>query len=47
MILGVKITQTQNRVMLSQTHYVNNIIEKINLSDSSTTRTPIVTCQHP
>lgn len=45
-ILGVKITRTQNGLVLSQTHYVDKILEKFNQGDTSIARTPIDTSQH-
>jgi hypothetical protein len=45
-ILGVKITRTQNGIVLSQTHYVDKILEKFNKGDTSVARTPIDTTHH-
>ncbi|KAJ9556794.1 LOW QUALITY PROTEIN: hypothetical protein OSB04_011408 [Centaurea solstitialis] len=45
-ILGIKITRTQNGLVLSQTHYVDKILEKFNQGDTSIARTPIDTSQH-
>ncbi|KAI3692025.1 hypothetical protein L6452_31831 [Arctium lappa] len=45
-ILGVKITRTQNGLVLNQTHYVEKILEKLNEGDTSIARTPIDTSQH-
>ena len=44
--LGIKITRTQNGLVLSQTHYVDKILEKFNKGDNSIARTPIDTSQH-
>ena len=45
-ILGVKITRTQSGLILSQTHYVDKILEKFAKGDTSIARTPIDTSQH-
>jgi len=45
-ILGVQITRTQNGLVLSQTHYVDKILEKFNANDSNIAKTPIDTSQH-
>ena len=45
-ILGVKITRAENGLTLSQTHYVDKILEKFNSGDSSIARTPIDTSHH-
>ncbi|KAJ9553052.1 hypothetical protein OSB04_017097 [Centaurea solstitialis] len=45
-ILGIKITRTQNSLVLSQIPYVDNILEKFNQGDTSIARTPIDTSQH-
>ncbi|XP_076952131.1 secreted RxLR effector protein 161-like [Bidens hawaiensis] len=45
-ILGVKITRTQNGLVLSQSHYVDEILEKFNARDTSVAQTPIDTSQH-
>ncbi|XP_076959153.1 secreted RxLR effector protein 161-like [Bidens hawaiensis] len=45
-ILGVKITRTQNGLILSQSHYVSKILEKFNANDSNVARNPIDTSQH-
>ena len=45
-IFGVKITRSQNGLVLRQTHYVDKIIEKFNQGDTSIARTPIDTIQH-
>ncbi|KAJ9556568.1 LOW QUALITY PROTEIN: hypothetical protein OSB04_011182 [Centaurea solstitialis] len=39
-ILGIKITRTQNSLELSQTHYVDKILEKFYKGDTSITKTP-------
>ncbi|KAJ9552036.1 hypothetical protein OSB04_016081 [Centaurea solstitialis] len=45
-ILGIKITRTENGLVLSQTHYMDKILEKFNQGDTSIARTPIDTSQH-
>ncbi|XP_071729205.1 secreted RxLR effector protein 161-like [Rutidosis leptorrhynchoides] len=45
-ILGVKITRTESGLILSQTHYVDKILEKFNANDSNIARTPIDPSQH-
>lgn len=40
-ILGVQITRTHNGIVLSQSHYVDKILEKFNTNDSKVARTPI------
>ena len=40
-ILGVKILRTFDGLVLSQTHYVDNILNKFNKDDSGVTRTPL------
>ncbi|GJY87796.1 retrovirus-related pol polyprotein from transposon TNT 1-94 [Tanacetum coccineum] len=45
-ILGVKITRTQNGLLLSQTHFVDKILEKYNPDDSNIVRTPTDTTKH-
>ncbi|KAD7117956.1 hypothetical protein E3N88_05224 [Mikania micrantha] len=45
-ILGVKINRTQNGLVLSQSHYVDKILEKFNAGDTSVAQTPIDTTQH-
>uniref|UniRef100_A0A251S4G8 Putative EF-hand domain pair, Reverse transcriptase, RNA-dependent DNA polymerase n=1 Tax=Helianthus annuus TaxID=4232 RepID=A0A251S4G8_HELAN len=40
-ILGVKITRTQNGLVLNQSHYVDKILGKFNSNDTSIARTPI------
>ncbi|KAJ9567202.1 hypothetical protein OSB04_003168 [Centaurea solstitialis] len=44
-ILGIKITRTQNGLVLSQTHYVDKILEKCNQGDTSIAGTPTDTSQ--
>ena len=38
-ILGVKINKTSNRLALSQTHYIDKILAKLNKSDTNVART--------
>ncbi|KAK9052683.1 hypothetical protein SSX86_029313 [Deinandra increscens subsp. villosa] len=45
-ILGVKIIRTQNGLVLSQSHYVDKILEKFNSNDTSIAQTPIDTSHH-
>ncbi|KAJ9555710.1 hypothetical protein OSB04_010324 [Centaurea solstitialis] len=45
-ILGIKITRTENGLVLSQTHYMDKILENFNQGDTSIARTPIDTSQH-
>ncbi|GJU15343.1 retrovirus-related pol polyprotein from transposon TNT 1-94 [Tanacetum coccineum] len=45
-ILGVKITRTQNGLVLSQTHFVDKILEKYNPYDSNIARNPIDTTKY-
>ncbi|GJW82156.1 putative RNA-directed DNA polymerase [Tanacetum coccineum] len=45
-ILGVKITRTQNGLMFSQTYFMDKILEKYNLDNSNITSTPIDTAKH-
>ncbi|XP_071913959.1 uncharacterized protein [Coffea arabica] len=40
-ILGVKITRISDGLVLSQTHYVDKILEKLNQNDSGIARTPL------
>ncbi|KAJ9538732.1 hypothetical protein OSB04_031465 [Centaurea solstitialis] len=40
-ILGIKITRTQNGLVLSQIPYVDTILEKFNQGDTTIARTPI------
>ena len=39
-IMGVKITRPSNELGLSQTYYIDKILEKFNKSDSNVARTP-------
>ncbi|KAJ9536093.1 hypothetical protein OSB04_un000731 [Centaurea solstitialis] len=45
-ILGIKITRTQDGLVLSQIPYMDKILEKFNQGDTSIARTPIDTSQH-
>ncbi|XP_073137638.1 uncharacterized protein [Henckelia pumila] len=45
-ILGIKIHKTSEGMVLSQSHYVDKILEKFNKDDSALARTPINTSQH-
>ncbi|GJR39735.1 zinc finger, CCHC-type containing protein [Tanacetum coccineum] len=45
-ILGTKIIQTQNGLVLSQAHYVDKILNTHNVGDSGLARTPIDTSLH-
>ncbi|XP_075494778.1 secreted RxLR effector protein 161-like [Primulina tabacum] len=40
-ILGIKINRTSEGLVLSQSHYVDKILEKFNKDDSALARTPI------
>ena len=40
-ILGVKILRTSNGLVLSQSHYVDKILNKFNKDDSGMARTPL------
>ena len=40
-ILGVKILRTSNGLILSQSHYVDKILNKFNKDDSGMARTPL------
>nr|GEY71235.1 zinc finger, CCHC-type [Tanacetum cinerariifolium] len=46
-ILGIKIIQTHNRLVLSQAHYVDKTLSTHNARDSGLTRTPIDTSTRP
>ncbi|GJV09906.1 retrovirus-related pol polyprotein from transposon TNT 1-94 [Tanacetum coccineum] len=46
-ILGIKIIRTQNRLVLSQAHYVDKILNTHNTGDSGQARTPIDTSTRP
>ncbi|KAD5802609.1 hypothetical protein E3N88_13969 [Mikania micrantha] len=45
-ILGIKINRTQYGLVLSQSHYVDKILEKFNEGDTSVAQTPVDTTQH-
>ncbi|CAA0834987.1 cysteine-rich RLK (RECEPTOR-like protein kinase) 8, partial [Striga hermonthica] len=45
-ILGIKIHRTSQGIVLSQTHYVEKILEKFNKDDFTQARNPIDTSQH-
>ncbi|XP_073051721.1 secreted RxLR effector protein 161-like [Primulina eburnea] len=45
-ILGIKIHRTSEGIVLSQSNYVDKILEKFNNDDSALARTPIDTSQH-
>ena len=45
-ILGIKITRTQNGLVLSHTHYVDKILQKFNKGDTIITKTRIDISQH-
>ena len=45
-ILGVKITKTSDGIVLSQSHYVEKILEKFGKSDTSVSRTPVDVSLH-
>ena len=45
-ILGIKITRISNRLILSQSHYVDKILEKFNKDDSGVARTPLDNSLH-
>ncbi|KAD3640816.1 hypothetical protein E3N88_30039 [Mikania micrantha] len=45
-IPGVKINRTQNGLELSQSHYVDKILEKFNSGDTNVAQTPVNTTQH-
>ena len=40
-ILGIKITRTSEGLVLDQTHYVDNILEKFDKDGSGISRTPV------
>ena len=40
-VLGVQITRTSSGIALSQTHYVDKILDKFNKSDTNIARTPV------
>ena len=41
MILGIKILRTFDGLVLSQSHYVDKILDKFNKDDSGVARTPL------
>ena len=45
-ILGVKIIRTQTGLVLSQSHYVDKILEKFNPNDTSVAQSSVDTTQH-
>ena len=45
-ILGIKILRTTEGLVLSQSHYVDKILEKFTKGDTALARTPIDTSQH-
>nr|GEZ00202.1 retrovirus-related Pol polyprotein from transposon TNT 1-94 [Tanacetum cinerariifolium] len=45
-ILGIKITRTQNGLVLSQAHYVDKILNTHNAGDSGLARTPVDNSLH-
>ena len=45
-ILGVKITRTSEGLILSQSHYVKNILGKFSKDDDGVARTPLDTSKH-
>ena len=45
-ILGIKIIRISNRLILSQSHYVDKILEKFNKDDSGVARTPLDNSLH-
>ena len=45
-ILGIKISRTSNRLILSQLHYVNKILGKFNKDDFVVAKTPLDTSLH-
>ena len=46
MILGIKITRISDGLILSQSHYVDKILEKFNKDDSGVARTPLDNSLH-
>ncbi|KAD2804053.1 hypothetical protein E3N88_37430 [Mikania micrantha] len=44
--LGIKFNRTQHDLVLSQSHYVDKILEKFNEGDTSVAQTPVDTTQH-
>ena len=45
-ILGIKIKRTSNELILSQSHYVDNILRKFDKDNSSLARAPIDVTLH-
>ena len=45
-ILGIQISMTSDKIILSQSHYVDKILEKFNKEDSGVSRTPIDSSLH-
>ena len=45
-ILGIKIKRTSNRLILSQSHHVDNILENFDKDDSGIARTPVDVTLH-
>ena len=45
-MLGMKISRTSNGLILSQSHYIDMILEKFNKNDSGISRTPVDTNLH-
>ena len=45
-ILGIKITRTSDGLVLSQSHYIDKILEKFNKNDSGVAKTPLDTSLH-
>ncbi|KAH9752530.1 hypothetical protein KPL71_014732 [Citrus sinensis] len=45
-ILGIKISKASNGLILSQTHYVDKILEKFNKDDNTVSKTPLDTIIH-
>ena len=45
-ILGIKITRISGGIVLSQSHYVDKILEKFTGSDTSVSSTPVDLCLH-
>lgn len=46
MNVGVKTIRTQNGLVLSQSHYMYNVVEKINKDDTSVAQTSIINIDH-
>ena len=45
-ILGIKISRAFNRLILSQTHYVDKIFGKLNKDNNTVSKTPLDTSIH-